>query len=349
MLAELGRMFPDADVYSHVVDESVATVLLGDRPVKTTFISRLPAAKRFYQTYLPLMPLALEQLDLTRYDLVISSESGPAKGIITAPEALHVCYCHSPMRYVWDMYHQYRAEAGAITRFLMPPLAHYLRIWDRASADRVDHFVANSAFVARRIWKYYRREAAVIHPPVAVQDFSLSEQRDDFYLMVGQLVRYKRADLAVEAFTRMGKRLVVIGEGEQLKELRRIAGPNVAFLGHQPFNVIRDHYARCRALIFPGIEDFGMVPVEAMASGRPVIALRQGGALETVLDGETGIFFDQQTSESLTDAVLRFEACESDFNPAAIRAHAERFGPSRFREEFSRFLGTISIASGIPS
>ena len=271
----------------------------------------------------------------------VARASGPAKGVITAPGATHICYCHSPMRYVWDMYHEYRAGAGAVTRFLMPPFAHYLRIWDRASADRVDHFVANSAFVARRIWKYYRREAVVIHPPVAVDDFSISEQRDDFYLMVGQLVRYKRADLAVEAFTRMGKRLVVIGEGEQLKELRRMAGANVVLLGHQPFDVIRDHYARCRALIFPGVEDFGMVPVEAMASGRPVIALRQGGALETVVDGETGIFFDQQTSESLAEAVLRFEACENDFNPSAIRAHAELFGQARFQEEFLRFLRTV--------
>jgi len=220
----------------------------------------------------------------------------------------------------------------------MAPLLHYLRIWDRLSADRVDHFVANSANVARRIAKHYRRDADVVYPPVAVDDFFVSEQHGDFYLMVGQLVGYKRADLAVKAFARSGKRLVVIGEGEEMRFLREIAGKNIEFLGRQPFEVLRDHYSRCQALVFPGEEDFGIVPLEAMASGRPVIAFGKGGALETVVDGKTGIFFHEQTEDALMEAVERFESMKSHFHPNEIRAHACGFGPERFRSEMARII-----------
>ena len=286
------------------------------------------------------MPLALEQFDLRDYDLVISSESGPAKGALTSSHTLHVCYCHTPMRYVWDMYHDYMSDSGKIRRFFMAPLLHYLRIWDRLSADRVDHFVANSANVARRIAKHYRREAEVVYPPVAVDDFFISEQHDDFYLMVGQLVGYKRADLAVKAFTRFGRRLVVIGEGEEMRKLRDLAGKNVEFLGRQPFEVLREHYSRCQALVFPGEEDFGIVPLEAMASGRPVIAFGKGGALETVVDCKTGVFFHEQTEDALLEAVMRYEGMKSEFVPAEIRAHACLFGPERFKSEMSKIIET---------
>jgi glycosyltransferase involved in cell wall biosynthesis len=342
----LGELFPHADIYTHVYDPSAVSEALKRHTIKTTFIQKLPFATRRYQSYLPLMPLALEQLDLRGYDLVISSESGPAKGIIIAPETLHVCYCHTPMRYVWDMYHDYLAGTGPLARFIIRPLIHYLRLWDLTTAARVDHFITNSAYVARRVRKHYRREAEVIHPPVDTEAFAPAAECGDFYLMVGQLVRYKRADIAVEAFRRMNKRLVVIGDGEQLPALERTAAPSVTLLGRQPFSVIRDHYARCKALIFPGEEDFGIVPVEAMASGRPVIAYRRGGAMETVVEGVTGLFFDQQTPESLIEAVERYEATECSFSSAAIVQHARGFAKDRFearmREAIGRWLRDAS-------
>lgn len=328
----LCELYPQADIFTHVhAPENLGGAFAGHR-VCTSFIQRLPKAKTLYQNYLPLMPLALEQLDLRGYDLVISSESGPAKGVLTSPETLHICYCNTPMRYVWDMYHDYLEGVPRFKRLLIPPLMHYLRLWDQASANRVDHFVTNSAFVAKRVAKHYRREAEVIYPPVDTEDFSPGGSSDDFYLIVGQLVGYKRADLAVEAFNRSGRRLVVIGAGEQLEQLRPAAGANIEVLGRQSFDVIRDHYRRCRALIFPGVEDFGIVPVEAMASGRPVIAYGQGGALETVKDGVSGMFFREQTPEALNECLDRFEERVADFRPETISAHARQFDRSVFKQ-----------------
>jgi glycosyltransferase involved in cell wall biosynthesis len=334
----LCEMFPTATIYTHVYDPGAVSDTINRHPVRTTFIDKLPRARQLYQRYLPLMPMAIEQLDLRGYDLVLSSESGPAKGFVTPPGTLHLCYCHTPMRYLWDMYPDYLAGAGRLTRWAMRPMAHYLRTWDLATAFRVDRFVANSHFVARRIAKYYRREADVVHPPVSVDDFRVAHDVEDYYLMVGQLVPYKRTDLAVEAFNRMGRKLVVIGEGEHYEHLARIAGPNVRVMGRQPFSVIREHYAKCRALIFPGLEDFGIVPVEAMASGRPVIAYRAGGALETVVDGVTGMFFDEQSVGALIEAVENFEARQNDFLPGTIRAHAEGFGVARFKSQMQAVI-----------
>jgi glycosyltransferase involved in cell wall biosynthesis len=283
-----------------------------------------------YKSYLPLMPLALEQLDLRGYDLVISSESGPAKGVVAAPDAVHICYCHTPMRYIWNMYADYRAGAGLLTRLVMPPLAHYMRLWDVSSSLRVDRFVANSKAVASRINRYYGSNAEVIYPPVEVDAFSIAPvgELSDYYLMVGELVSYKRPDLAVRAFNKMGRKLIVIGGGEMLDEIRRLAGPTVTVLGPQPFDVLRKSYARCRALIFPGEEDFGMVPVEAMASGRPVLAYARGGALETVIPGVTGAFFKEQTEEAIIASVTGFQ--DMDVDSEKIAMHARNFGPEHF-------------------
>ena len=334
----LCEMYPDADIYTHVYNPASISPTINRHQIRTTFISRLPGALRWYQRYLPLMPLALEQLDLRAYDLVISSESGPAKGVVISPGTLHICYCHTPMRYVWDMYHDYLAETGRVTRWVMRPVMHYLRLWDLLSAFRVDHFIANSRYVSKRIAKHYRRQSDVIHPPVSVADFFVADTTEDYYLMVGQLVSYKRTDIAIQAFNKLKRKLVIIGEGDQYEHLSRMAGPTITLLGRQPFAVIREHYAKCRALIFPGVEDFGIVPLEAMASGRPVIAYRAGGALETVAEGKTGLFFDIQSAQSLADAVTHYEAHAASFIPASIRAHAEAFQVSRFKQEMQSLI-----------
>ena len=333
VIDSLCRMFPQADIYTHYYDPSGVSENIRRHSVKTTFIARLPKARSFYKKYLPLMPYALESLDLSRYDLIISSESGPAKGVIPPPEAVHICYCHSPMRYIWDQYHLYRGNAGFVTRSIMPVLAHKLRKWDALNSMRVDEFVANSNHVARRIRKYYRRDAAVVAPPVDVTAFSSSPANElaDYYLCASELVPYKKIDLAVDAFTRTGKKLVVIGDGEEGQRLRKRAGPNISFLGKVPFDTLRHHFARCRALIFPGEEDFGIIPVEVMASGRPVIAYGRGGVLDTVADGQTGLLFHEQTVDGLIAAVEHYEnEVENGLDPSRLVAQANRFDESAF-------------------
>lgn len=333
----LCEMYPQADIYTHVYVPDQLSDTINSHAVKTTFIQKLPFARRFYQRYLPFMPLALEELDLTEYDVVISSESGPAKGVITRPDALHICYCHSPMRYLWDQYWIYKRGAGLITRLLMPWLCHKLRIWDVTTASRVDAFVANSNAIARRIKKFYNREAVVIHPPCDTRAFRQdnAQPRQDYYLLAGQLVSYKRPDLAVDAFNRSGKKLVVIGEGEELERLQKIAEPNIEFLGRVPYAELKRRFAECRALVFPGEEDFGIVPVEAMAAGTPVIALGRGGALDTVRDGETGLLFAEATSEALSDAVERFELEEHQFDSHQLSQWSETFSIDAFKSAFS--------------
>ena len=341
VLEELCEMFPNADVFTHVYSASAVSETIRRHRVKTSFIQCLPGAVRHYQKYLPLMPMALDQLDLRGYDLVISSESGPAKGVVVASDAVHLCYCHTPMRYVWDMYPDYRQEAPWFIRPLMLPIVHYLRLWDYAAAARVDHFIANSKHIAKRIARHYGRSAEVIYPPVDTEVFAPVQDREDFYLMVGQLVRYKRVDLAIEAFKGSKRRLVIIGDGDDLTWLKTRCGPNISMMGWQPAQVVRDHYARCKALIFPGEEDFGMVPVECMASGRPVIAFKKGGALETVLEGVSGVFFEHQTPESLAAAVARFEHIEPQFLPHRIVAHAQNFSRANFRQRFQQTVDRL--------
>ena len=338
VLEEFCRIYPQADIFTHVIVPDRISPVITRHKITTSFISHLPGANKHYQKYLPLMPLALEQFDLRSYDLVISSESGPAKGVVTGADTMHVCYCHTPMRYLWNMYHDYRESAGALARIAMIPTFSYLRQWDYSSAARVDHFVANSTTVQKRIAKVYRRSAEVIHPPVAVESFAPAEEPGDYFLYCGQFVPYKRADLAVEAFNRLGRRLIMVGDGSELPRLRRLAGPSITILGRQPAEVIRDLYARCRALIFPGEEDFGIVPVEAMASGRPVIAYGKGGVCDSVQDGVGGILFSDQTIEGIIGAICRFDEEQERFSPATIMAEAARFSASQFRHAFTRFV-----------
>jgi glycosyltransferase involved in cell wall biosynthesis len=338
VVEEICRLYPEADIFTHVYDPKAISQTIASHTIKTSFIASLPLAKRKYRSYLPLMPIALEQLDLRGYDLIISSESGPAKGVIPPPSALHVCYCHSPMRYIWNMYHNYREKWNLLTRIVALPLSHYIRTWDTISATRVHCFIANSACVADRLRTYYGRRSTVIYPPVATELFAPvpPERLGDFYLMVGELVPYKRADLAIEAFNKLGRKLVVIGGGEMYKRLRAIAGPNITLIGRQNLAQLQWHYARCRALIFPGEEDFGIVPVEAMASGRPVIAYNRGGATESVVEGVTGTFFETQTVEAIMDAVTRFETMTWDID--AIVARAAKFSGSHFRAQFKAYV-----------
>lgn len=337
VIEALCRIFPQADIFTHVYVESAVSEPIKAHRVRTSFINSLPYAARLYKKYLPLMPIALEQLDLRGYDLIISSESGPAKGIIPPPEALHICYCHSPMRYIWNMYHDYRARSGPITRLAMPFIAHYVRSWDAISSNRVDCYVANSLTTRSRIHRYYRRDSVVIPPPVNVSEFEVvPEEVGDFYLMVGELVPYKRPDLAIEAFNQSGLPLVVIGGGEMLATIRRQARQNIKIMGPQPFSVLRHHYARCKALIFPGEEDAGIVPLEAQASGRPVIAFGKGGATETVVEGQTGVFFNEQSCAAILDAVERLG--EMKIDPAAIASHAQQFSVERFVCTFGDFI-----------
>lgn len=333
VLEALCALYPDAVIITHVADRHLLSEVLLRHEIRETFIARLPGARRHYQKYLPLMPLALEMIDMSEFDLVISSESGPAKGVICRPDAVHVCYCHSPMRYVWDHFHIYRNMAGWLTRLVMPLIAHKMRIWDVTTAARVDQFISNSHFVGQRIQSYYRRDAVVIAPPVAVDEFQPLplDQIGNHYLLAGELVGYKRADLAVEAFTRMGIPLRVLGDGEQRKRLEAIAGPNVTFLGNVPFTRLKEEFSCCRALIFPGEEDFGIVPVEVMAAGRPVIAYGRGGALDSVLPDVTGIFFYEQTSQSIEAAVRNFEeGLARSLDVTKIRGHAETFSTEFF-------------------
>ena len=311
----------------------------------TTFVAKLPFAEKIYQKYLPLMPLALEQLDLSDYDLVISSESGPAKGVITRPDALHVCYCHSPMRYIWDQYHVYISSAGRLVKTMFPWLSHKLRIWDVTSSSRVDYFIANSSAISLRIRKFYRRESVVIHPPcdIDTSDFTGVESGEKFYLMAGQLVRYKRPDLAIDAFVKMNKKLVVIGGGEEFERLKAQANNSIKFLGRVDDQTLRNYYASCEALVFPGEEDFGIVPVEVMAFGKPVIALGRGGALDTVVDGVTGVFFKKDSVDSLIDAVERFEIMKNELDPEKIKLHAQQFSTKSFLTKFQNFINSVDV------
>ncbi|WP_280949401.1 glycosyltransferase [Consotaella salsifontis] len=347
VLEEILSLFPTADLFTHVAIRENLSEALRNRPITETFIGRLPFARKHYARFLPLMPLALEELDLSGYDLVISSESGPAKGVIAPPGSVHVCYCHSPMRYVWDQYGAYRQQLGPLGRLAFSVTAHGLRTWDVATAARVDQFVANSAFVAERIRRYYKTEAKVVHPPVELSAFSLPREpgTGDYFLFVSELVGYKRADLVVEAFNRLRLPLVVVGDGKEAPALARRASPNICLTGRVSQERLVELYQNARALVFPALEDFGIVPLEAMACGVPVIAYSRGGARESVVAGKTGLFFDEQNADAIIDAVERFETQRATFDRRQIAAHAQKFSPEVFRKRFRQCVdGAIARA-----
>lgn len=344
VLEELLRLYPQADIFTHVADRERLSPLIAGHKITETSIARLPGAKKHYQKYLGLMPRALEELDLRGYDLVISSESGPAKGVIPAPDARHVCYVHSPMRYIWDQYHQYTEGLGMVQRAYFSYLAHGLRQWDVSTAARVDRFVVNSNFVADRVNRYYRREATVVHPPVDLGAYRLPQtpKNRGYYLFVSQLVPYKRADLVINAFRGQDQTLKVVGDGSTRAALEKDLPHNVELLGRVDGDALPKLYQGAKALVFAAEEDFGIVPVEAMACGTPVLAYGRGGARDTVKNGETGLFFDEQDVDAIRDAVGRFEKDEAIWvDPVRINAHAQSFGAARFRDEFKATVDEV--------
>lgn len=341
VLESLCRLLPDADIFTLFYDPETVSETIRSHRVTASYLNPL---RRHYRSLLPLMPSALESLDLRGYDLVVSSESGPAKGVLTGSGVRHVCYCHTPMRYLWELYPDYLNDwSGPVTRLLMRPLTRRLRLWDFAAAARVDDFVANSENVRRRIWKTYRRESEVIHPPVAVESFQHCPP-SDYYLIVSELVAYKRLDYAIRMFARTGRKLKVAGDGPAFRALKRQAGPSVEFCGRVTDAELRTLYARCRAFIVPGEEDFGVTMVEALASGKPVIALGRGGSLEIVpcADPIGGVLYPDPLEEGLLRAIERFEAIEHDFRAAELQQTAAQFSEGVFRAKMGQTLGLIT-------
>jgi glycosyltransferase involved in cell wall biosynthesis len=341
MLEALLELYPGSDIYTHVYDPAAVSPLINSHRVYTSYINKLPFAKKLYQFYMPLMPKALLDFNLQSYDLIISSESGPAKGVVPNPHAYQVCYCHSPMRYLWDMYHEYFRNTNPLVRFFMKRLIPGLRLWDVSSSNLVDRFVTNSHHVAKRIARVYNRKAEVVYGPASIEKFlSIPRNPKDFYLFFGQITGYKRADLAIEACIAAGRRLIVAGSGAKKKELRRYKkSPQVQFLGRVSDEELASLFSRARALLFPGIEDLGLVPIEANAAGCPVIAFRDGGALDTVKEGVTGLFFDEQSPSSLMGAMEEFERKESTFSGRdAFTNHVTQFSRDAFKMRMSRVI-----------
>jgi glycosyltransferase involved in cell wall biosynthesis len=334
----LAQMYPTADIFALFASLDAVPASIRGRNLKISFLNRIPGSKKFYKHLLPLYPLGVESLDLRDYDLVISSDPGPVKGVLVNENAVHVCYCHTPMRYVWDSYPTYRNRLALPLRTLFSIECHYIRQWDYIAAQRVDCFVANSTYVAQRIRKYYRRESVVVYPPLDNRRAYLADSTEDYYVTVGRLSHTKRLDVIIRACNQLKRRLVIVGGGKELRELKSLAGPTVEFTGFVSESERDSLYARCRAFLFAANEDFGIAPLEAQSFGRPVLAYAGGGALETVIgltEGgggvpPTGILFNEQTPESLVDAILRFESRERLFDPPLVQEHAQRFDTNVF-------------------
>ena len=335
----LHEIFPEAPLYTSIYDPQRVDTAFQSIDIRTSFMQRLPLVKKHHQPFLPFYPFAMERLDLRGYDLVLSSSSAFGKGVVTRPETMHICYCHTPMRWCWN-YDEYveREHLGRIPRSILPFFISGLRVWDQTSSMRVDHFIANSPVVADRIRKYYRRDAVVIPPPVEVSRFTFipTTRPEDYFLIISRLMPYKRIDLAIEACNQLQLSLVIIGSGRDENRLKRIAGPSIRFMGRLSDQKVLYYYAHCRALILPGEEDFGITPLEAQASGRPVIAYAAGGALASVIDNVTGTFFHKQTVESLMEVLASFD--EQRYDPQTIYNHALEFDQPRFRRRIQQFI-----------
>jgi len=350
VLETLASMFPDADIFTLLADPRQIPSSLRDRRIRQSFLSRIPGSNRLHRHLLPLYPMAVEQLDLRGYDLVITSDAGPMKGVLVAPGATHICYCHAPMRYLWNQYQDYRNELSGIAKYAFTACAHYVRAWDYAAAQRVTLFAANSANVSVCIQQYYSRSSAVLYPPVDTSLARLESNTGDSYLAVGRLVAYKRLDLVIAACNRLRRKLRIIGIGPEERKLRALAGPSIEFLGQVSEEVLWNEYARCRAFLFAAEEDFGMAPVEAQACGRPVIAYGKGGSLESIATENappgraTGLLFHEQTVPALCDTMLEFERREQGFNPVFISDWAKRFDSAYFVDGF-RELVSAAIQS----
>jgi len=341
MLEALLELYPQADIYTHVYNPKAVSAIIKSHRVFTSYINRLPFAKKLYQLYMPLMPNALMDFNFQQYDLVISSEAGPAKGIVPNPNAYHICYCHSPMRYVWDMYHEYFRESNPIVRFFMKRLIPRLRLWDVTSANLVDRFITNSDYVAKRIRRIYNREADVVYGPADIERFiSVERKPADYYLFFGQLTGYKRADIAIKACNKSGRKLVIAGAGAKKKEIKKYKKTGlIIFKGRVSIEEQKKLFAEAKALLFPGIEDLGLVPIEAQAAGCPVIAYREGGAVETVKENVTGVFFNEQTPESLIEAMDYFEQSEVTYNNRELfNNHVQQFSKKAFKERVQRVI-----------
>jgi len=343
MLEALLEMFPDADICTNVYDAGAVSDIIKSRKIYTSYINKLPFAKKLYQLYMPLMPSALVEFNLQQYDLVISSEAGPAKGVVPNPNAYHLCYCHSPMRYLWDMYHEYFKGTNPVMRFFMKRLIPSLRVWDITSANLVDRFVTNSSYVAKRIRRIYNRDAEVIYGPAPIERYlGVERAPNDYYLFFGQITGYKRADLAIEACVKSGRKLVVAGAGAKKRDIKKYEKTGfVRFTGRVSNEKAAELLAGARALLYPGIEDLGLVPIEANAAGCPVIAFRDGGALDTIKENVTGIFFDEQSPASLIEALDRFETMEAKGafrSREAFANHVQQFSPNAFKERIQRII-----------
>lgn len=339
VLTNFLEIYPESPIYTTICNEGN---LEGPLKKAEIIVSHLQKGKKEIKNHrklFPFMPTAVEKFNLNQFDIVLSSSSSVAKGVITKPDTMHVCYCHSPMRYGWEFSHEYANKMAGANKIKSKMLSYFLsgiRLWDNASADRVDYFIANSENVAKRIWKHYRRESVVIHPPVRCNLFNISNIDEEYFLIVSRLQEYKKIDLAVKVFNELRLPLIIIGDGPDREKLQSSAKGNIKFLGRQSDEVIKEHYAKCRAFLFPGEEDFGITPLEAMASGRPVIAYGKGGALETVVEGKTGIFFEEQCEESLKKALIKFENMK--FDKTEIRKHAEKFDEEIFKKKISNFI-----------
>ena len=340
VLEELCKLYPQADIYTNVYNPEKISETIKSHKIYTSKINSWPFSKKLYQKYMPFMPKALMELDLTGYDLIISSESGPAKGVCPAPDAFHLCYCHTPMRYLWDMYHQYFEKANPLVKFFMEKMIPGLRQWDIMSSNLVDHFVANSTFVAKRIQRYYNRKADVVFPPCDIQKYADCQRNPkDFYLFFGQLVGYKRADLAIQACIQSGRKIVVIGEGKSKEAKKYSRSGLVTFTGRISDEKVKEYFSQAKALLFPGIEDFGIIPVEANSAGCPVLAYRKGGACDSILENKTGLFFEEQTVESLIACMDEFEKNYKQFeNRQIYKKHVEQFSNENFAKKITQII-----------